>query len=72
VQAERESNFRYTAAKMCSCLSEHMRCATGITFQSYLVNRFEASLIVLLCLRHRKCRRIHYVYRLSVSPDRSC
>jgi len=42
IQAVRKSNFRYTAAKMCSCLSEQMNCASGITFQSYLVNRFEA------------------------------
>lgn len=26
---------------MCSCLSERMHCDSGITFQSFLINRFE-------------------------------
>ena len=43
LQGVKESNFRYTAARMCNCLSERMHCASGITFQSYLVNRFEAA-----------------------------
>ena len=39
VQAVRESNFRYTAARMCSCLSERLHSDSGVTFQPYLINR---------------------------------
>jgi hypothetical protein len=39
VQSIREPNFRYTSARMCSCLSERLQLSSGASFQAYLVNR---------------------------------